>query len=222
MLTSVLTYHVVPGRYSSKDLMRLVKQGGGQAQLKTVQDWRERIGIVLQSCRLDPYLTVRESLELFAGYYRAPLPVDQVIALVGLDGKADERAAQALRRPAAPARRRPGADRRPRAALPRRADHRLRPLGPAPVLGGDRRPARARQDRLPHHPLHGRGAAARRPGDDHRRRRDRRPRHPRGPRRPRQPARRRSATGRRARSRSRPTTPVQTLHELTGAALAKG
>ena len=34
--------------------------------------WRERIGIVLQSCRLDPYLTVRESLELYAGYYRAP------------------------------------------------------------------------------------------------------------------------------------------------------
>ena len=33
--------------------------------------WRERIGIVLQSCRLDPYLTVRESLELYAGYYRA-------------------------------------------------------------------------------------------------------------------------------------------------------
>jgi uncharacterized surface protein with fasciclin (FAS1) repeats len=36
-LTSVLTYHVVPGRYSSSDLMRLVKQGGGQAELKTVQ-----------------------------------------------------------------------------------------------------------------------------------------------------------------------------------------
>jgi ABC-2 type transport system ATP-binding protein len=56
------------------------------------RDWRERIGIVLQSSRLDPYLTVRESLELFAGYYRTPLPVDQVISLVGLDGKADERA----------------------------------------------------------------------------------------------------------------------------------
>ena len=53
--------------------------------------WRERIGIVLQSCRLDPYLTVRESLELFAGYYRSPRPVDEVIALVGLDGKAEER-----------------------------------------------------------------------------------------------------------------------------------
>jgi ABC-2 type transport system ATP-binding protein len=54
--------------------------------------WRERIGIVLQSSRLDPYLTVRESLELFAGYYRAPLAVADVIALVGLDGRADERA----------------------------------------------------------------------------------------------------------------------------------
>jgi uncharacterized surface protein with fasciclin (FAS1) repeats len=36
-LTSVLTYHVVPGRYTARDLMALVKEGGGQAQLKTVQ-----------------------------------------------------------------------------------------------------------------------------------------------------------------------------------------
>ena len=56
--------------------------------------WRERIGIVLQSCRIDPYLTVRESLALFAGYYRAPRPVDEVIELVGLQGKADTRARQ--------------------------------------------------------------------------------------------------------------------------------
>jgi ABC-2 type transport system ATP-binding protein len=54
--------------------------------------WRERIGIVLQSCRLDPYLTVRESLELFAGYYRAPRPVDEVIEVVGLGEQADSRA----------------------------------------------------------------------------------------------------------------------------------
>ncbi|HEY4778057.1 MAG TPA: ABC transporter ATP-binding protein [Solirubrobacterales bacterium] len=53
--------------------------------------WRERIGIVLQSCRLDPYLTVRESLELYAGYYASPRPVDEVVELVGLGGKADER-----------------------------------------------------------------------------------------------------------------------------------
>ena len=101
-------------------------------------------------------------------------------------GKSRRAGAQALRRPAAPPRRRHGAGRRPRAALPRRADHRLRPLRPAPVLGRDRGPARPRQDGLPHHPLHGRGAAPRRPGDDHRRRPDRRRRDPRGPRRTRQ------------------------------------
>ena len=54
--------------------------------------WRERIGIVLQSCRLDPYLTVRESLALYAGYYDAPLPIEETIEQVGLAGKADARA----------------------------------------------------------------------------------------------------------------------------------
>ncbi len=53
--------------------------------------WRERIGIVLQSCRLDPYLTVRESLELYAGYYRAPRSVGETMGLVGLGSKADAR-----------------------------------------------------------------------------------------------------------------------------------
>jgi ABC-2 type transport system ATP-binding protein len=53
--------------------------------------WRERIGIVLQSCRLDPYLTVRESLQLYAGYYSAPRPIDEVVELVGLGDKADAR-----------------------------------------------------------------------------------------------------------------------------------
>ncbi|HET7590243.1 MAG TPA: ABC transporter ATP-binding protein [Solirubrobacterales bacterium] len=58
------------------------------------RDWRERIGIVLQSGRLDPYLTVRESLDLYAGYFRSPRPTDEVIGLVGLEGKADERASR--------------------------------------------------------------------------------------------------------------------------------
>ena len=56
--------------------------------------WRERIGVVLQSCRLDPYLTVHESLELFAGYYSSPRPTDEVIELVGLGEKAGERASR--------------------------------------------------------------------------------------------------------------------------------
>jgi uncharacterized surface protein with fasciclin (FAS1) repeats len=36
-LTGVLTYHVVPGRMSAKDLEAKVKEGGGKATLKTVQ-----------------------------------------------------------------------------------------------------------------------------------------------------------------------------------------
>jgi ABC-2 type transport system ATP-binding protein len=56
------------------------------------REWRERIGIVLQSGRPDPYLTVRESLALFAGYYRAPRPIEETIELVGLGEKADARA----------------------------------------------------------------------------------------------------------------------------------
>ena len=36
MLTGILTYHVVSGKLSSKDLMKMVKDGNGTAQLTTV------------------------------------------------------------------------------------------------------------------------------------------------------------------------------------------
>jgi len=36
-LTNVLTYHVVPGRLSAKDLMAKIKDGNGKAMLKTVE-----------------------------------------------------------------------------------------------------------------------------------------------------------------------------------------
>ncbi len=73
------------------------KRSGGEVSVlgedpeKAGRAWRERIGIVLQSGRLDPYLTVRESLDLYAGYFRSPRPTEEVIELVGLEGKADER-----------------------------------------------------------------------------------------------------------------------------------
>lgn len=54
--------------------------------------WRERIGIVLQETTLEPALTVRESLQQYAGYYEKPREVDEVIALVGLEGQAGTRA----------------------------------------------------------------------------------------------------------------------------------
>ena len=52
-------------------------------------DWRDRIGVVLQESQPEPGLTVRECLELYAGYYRAPRDIGQTIELVGLDGKSD-------------------------------------------------------------------------------------------------------------------------------------
>ncbi len=49
--------------------------------------WRDRIGLVLQECELDPLLTVAETLTLFSAFYRSPRPVDEVIGLVGLAGR---------------------------------------------------------------------------------------------------------------------------------------
>ena len=53
--------------------------------------FRSRIGIVLQSSAVYPLLTVREILELFAGYYPTPRAVDDVIEIVGLAEKRDAR-----------------------------------------------------------------------------------------------------------------------------------
>jgi ABC-2 type transport system ATP-binding protein len=53
--------------------------------------YRRRIGIVLQSTGVDPFLTVRETVDLYAGYYPAPRDVDEVIDLVGLAEKRDVR-----------------------------------------------------------------------------------------------------------------------------------
>jgi ABC-2 type transport system ATP-binding protein len=50
-------------------------------------EWRERIGIVLQSSAMYVNLTVREHVALFAGYYAAPRDVDEVVSLVGLEEK---------------------------------------------------------------------------------------------------------------------------------------
>jgi ABC-2 type transport system ATP-binding protein len=56
--------------------------------------WRERIGVVLQDSRPDPGLTVRECLDLYTGYYRAPRPPAELIELVGLRDSAGTPAEQ--------------------------------------------------------------------------------------------------------------------------------
>ncbi|MGN6254402.1 MAG: ABC transporter ATP-binding protein [Solirubrobacterales bacterium] len=53
--------------------------------------WRERVGLVLQECELDPLWTVREAVSLFARFYRSPRPVEETIELVGLADKRDAR-----------------------------------------------------------------------------------------------------------------------------------
>jgi ABC-2 type transport system ATP-binding protein len=53
------------------------------------RSWRGRIGVVPQSGELFPNLTVREHLDLFAGYYEKPRPPGDVLRLVGLEQKAD-------------------------------------------------------------------------------------------------------------------------------------
>jgi ABC-type multidrug transport system ATPase subunit len=51
--------------------------------------WRERIGLVLQECELAHTLTVRETVTLFASFYRHPRRVEETIALTGLAAKRD-------------------------------------------------------------------------------------------------------------------------------------
>jgi ABC-2 type transport system ATP-binding protein len=52
---------------------------------------RRRIGIVLQECGIDPFLNVTEAVRRQAGYYPAPRPISEVISLVGLGTKANDR-----------------------------------------------------------------------------------------------------------------------------------
>ncbi len=66
------------------------RRSGGEALVLGVDparaggDWRASIGVVLQESRPEPELTVRECVELYAGYYESPRGIDDTLALVGL------------------------------------------------------------------------------------------------------------------------------------------
>ena len=51
---------------------------------KNERKLKERIGIVLQSTGVERYLTVVETINLFSQYYPHPLPVEDVLGMVGL------------------------------------------------------------------------------------------------------------------------------------------
>ncbi|MFQ5966548.1 MAG: ABC transporter ATP-binding protein [Acidimicrobiia bacterium] len=63
----------------------------GQDPHNADRDFRERIGIVLQERSVELDLTVREALDIFGGAYPNRRPSEEVIPIVGLEEKADDR-----------------------------------------------------------------------------------------------------------------------------------
>jgi ABC-2 type transport system ATP-binding protein len=63
----------------------------GRDSAKLDRATKARIGIVLQSTGVDPFLTVDETIDMYRGYYPHPRPVDEVVDLVGLSEKRDTR-----------------------------------------------------------------------------------------------------------------------------------
>ena len=45
---------------------------------------KQRIGIVLQTTGVEPYLNVEETINLFRGYYPHPLPLEEILDVIGL------------------------------------------------------------------------------------------------------------------------------------------
>ena len=65
--------------------------GYDPANSATSRQLRERMGVVLQELAVEPFLSVRQALTRNAGYFPRPRSVDEVIELVGLGEKADDR-----------------------------------------------------------------------------------------------------------------------------------
>src|SRR3954468_4585577 len=65
----------------------------GRDPARGERELRERVGIVLQSTGVQADLSVGELLEMYARYYPHPRAPDEVIELVELDAKRDERVA---------------------------------------------------------------------------------------------------------------------------------
>jgi len=53
--------------------------------------FKSRIGIVLQETGVERFLTVAEAIDRFRGFYPSPRPLDEIIEVVGLQEKRNER-----------------------------------------------------------------------------------------------------------------------------------
>ena len=59
----------------------------GHDPSRNERKFKERIGIVLQSTGIEPYLNVQETINLFRGYYPDPLALDEILDATGLTGQ---------------------------------------------------------------------------------------------------------------------------------------
>jgi ABC-2 type transport system ATP-binding protein len=66
----------------------------GRDPVKERNKLKPLVGIVLQTTGVEPYLTVTETLRMYARLYPHPRPVDEVITLAGLTSKRDSRVAK--------------------------------------------------------------------------------------------------------------------------------
>jgi ABC-2 type transport system ATP-binding protein len=82
------TIEILEG-YRNRDGGRVSVLGTDPA--RATRQWRNRIGLVLQECELDPVYTVRETVAMFARYFSRPTDVVATIDAVGLNEKTDER-----------------------------------------------------------------------------------------------------------------------------------
>jgi ABC-2 type transport system ATP-binding protein len=80
------TVEILEG-YRSRDSGEVSVLGFDPA--RQISELKPLIGIVLQSTGVDRYLTVAETIDMYAGYYPHPRDVDEVIDLVGLAAKRD-------------------------------------------------------------------------------------------------------------------------------------
>jgi ABC-2 type transport system ATP-binding protein len=82
------TVEILEG-YRTRDSGEVSVLGSDPGRQRT--QLKSRIGIVLQSTGVEPYLTVSETVRMYAGFYPDPRPVDEVIELVGLEARRDSR-----------------------------------------------------------------------------------------------------------------------------------
>jgi ABC-2 type transport system ATP-binding protein len=85
------TIEILEG-YRPRDSGRVSVLGTDPANAN--REWRNRIGLVLQECELDPVYTVRETITMFARYFSRSTDVKATIDAVGLNDKADDRIGQ--------------------------------------------------------------------------------------------------------------------------------